>query len=216
MKHQATRDLFRYWNTIRGARASPERDAFDPAAIRHLLADTFLIERANGSFPLRLSGTRVDALWLEDQKGRDFLDFWGEDRHCVAAALWTVMDGAAPMVLGAHTKLLGRPSVEVEGLLMPLRHHGKTHSLLLGALSLSVTPPWIGLLPIEHLELASLRVLDAAQEIDLPVMPSMPKTFTPKTFATKTFTPEICAPLASVERRAHLTIYAGGRLAPRA
>lgn len=196
MRHEATRDLFRYWNAVRGGRASPERDEIDPSRIRNVLADTFLLEaRPDGTFPLRLSGTRIDALWLAGQTDRCFLDFWGEDRHSVAAALWTVMDGTAPVVLGAKASPSGRPAADAEGLLLPLRHHGRTHSLVLGALSLAEPPPWIGLVPIERLRLVSLRVQTPADVVDLPVMPVSRRP----------------PPPTAAARRGHLTVYAGGR-----
>lgn len=196
MRHEATRDLFRYWNRVRGGRASPERDQIDPTAIRDVLAETFLLEtRADGTFPIRLSGTRLDALWLHDLKDRCFLDLWGEDRHSVAAALWTVMDGTAPVVLSAATCPSGRAETRVESLLLPLRHNGRTHSLVLGTLSLNTSPPWIGLVPVERLRLISMRVLTPNEEVDLPVMRRI----------------SIDATMPPPKRRAHLTIYAGGR-----
>ena len=190
MRHETTRELFRYWNEVRRERSSPERDEIDPTAIRHVLADTFLLEkRPDGSFPVRVSGTRAD------QKGRCFLDFWAEDRHSVAAALWAAMDGVNPVVLGAKAAPAGRPGIGVEVLLLPLRHHGKTHSLVLGALSLVEPPSWIGLVPIERLRLVSMRVLTSVETIENPPAPRW--TVTPSN--------------AAVERRAHLTVYAGGR-----
>ena len=196
MRHETTRELFRYWNEVRRQRSSPERDEIDPSAIRNILADTFLIERRpDGTFPIRVSGTRLDALWLADQKSRCFLDFWAEDRHSVAAALWTVMDGASPVVLGAKASPTGRAGVSAEGLLLPLRHHGKTHSLVLGAFSLAAPPSWIGLVPIERLRLVSLRVVTPAEAVEPAPLPR---------WAT-------VAGEKIVERRAHLTVYAGGR-----
>ena len=195
MRHDATRDLFRYWNEVREPRASPERDEIDPGEIRHVLADTFILEaRRDGTFPLRLSGTRVDALWLANLRDRCFLDLWGDDRHSVAAALWTVMDGTSPVVLGAKAKAKGRPEVSVEGLLLPLRHHGRTHSLILGALSVAQPTSWVGLVPIERLRLISLRVVMPEDAVDLPVIArgSDPVEANP-------------------ERHGHLTVYVGGR-----
>ena len=195
MRHEATRQLFRYWNAIRKERASPERDDIDPGAIREVLPDTFLLAaRPDGSFRIRLSGTRYDALWLAGQKGHDFRDAWGEDRHSLAAALWTVMDGASPVVLGTKALPPGRTPVEAEGLLLPLRHHGKTHSLILGALTLAQPPTWIGLIPIERLRLTSLRVVTPAS-VSLPVVAMPAASGRP----------------SPVSKRGHLTVYAGGR-----
>ena len=195
MRHETTRELFRYWNGVRKERATPERDEIDPAAIRDILADTFILERkADGTFPVRVSGTRLDALWLEDQKGRSFLDFWADDRETLAAALSTVMDSATPIVIGAEVAPSGRPAVPAEGLLLPMRHHGRTHSLILGAFSLAKPPSWIGLVPVERLKLVSFRMV-APIEVERPRRHHWDEM-----------------PVGGIlERRAHLTVYAGGR-----
>ena len=195
MRHEASRDLFRYWNEVREPRASPERDDIDPGEIRHVLADTFILEsRRDGTFPLRLSGTRVDALWLASLRDCCFLDLWGDDRHSIAAALWTVMDGASPVILGAKARPQGRPEISAEALLLPLRNHGRTHSLVLGALSIAQPPSWIGLVPIERLRLVSLRVIMPEEAVSLPIIPKVAHT----------------QPVPQRQHK-HLTVYAGGR-----
>lgn len=173
MRQQATRELYSYWNGLRRQRAAPDRAEIDPSAIRSVLSDTFMIEAdRDGLFPLRLSGARINALWARDLKGRSFLDLWGADRANVAAVLLTVMDGACPIVAGAQSALPGRPPIDLELLLLPLRHHGRTHARVLGSLAAARRPEWVGLLPIERLELRSLRILSSARPSDhLPLMP---------------------------------------------
>lgn len=172
MRQQATRELYAYWNALRRHRAAPERAEIDPAAIRSILGDTFMIEAdRDGLFPLRLSGARLNALWTRELKGRSFLDLWGDDRASLAAVLLTVMDGAAPVVAGVQAHAGGRAPVDLELLLLPLRHHGRTHARILGALTCVRPPEWIGLLPVERFELKSLRVLASPQaQIDLPLV----------------------------------------------
>lgn len=189
MRQQATRELYAYWNGLRRQRAAPDRADIDPAAIRSILSDTFMIEADRDSlFPLRLSGARVNALWARDLKGRSFLDLWGEDSANVAAVLRTVMDGACPVVAGAQTRLASRAPVDVELLLLPLRHHGRTHARVLGSLVTGDIPEWIGLIPIERLELRSLRILAGVQPaVDLPLMHRQPGGIDRRARATPTF-----------------------------
>ena len=166
MRHAVTKDLFAYWNRLRGARAAPDRADIDPAAIRHVLADTFIVEiDAHCAFPIRLCGTRLNALWLSDQKGRSFLELWREeDQRNVAAALLTVIDGVTPVVAGVRAQPVSEPSLDLELLLLPLRHFGKTHSRLLGSLSAGYQARWLGLVPAQPLELHSLRVIGAVEQ----------------------------------------------------
>ena len=172
MRQQATRELYSYWNAIRRERAAPDRAEIDPASIRAILSDTFMIEvEGDGAFSLRLTGARLNALWLTEMKGRSFIDLWGEDRASVAAALWTVMDGAVPVVMGASAAPRDRLPAELELLLLPLRHHGRTHARILGALAYANTPDWLGLIPVERMALKSMRIMSASSaRVDLPIL----------------------------------------------
>ncbi len=44
MKHPTSRMLFSYWDSLRGDRAAPERGEIEPGAIRHILAETFILD----------------------------------------------------------------------------------------------------------------------------------------------------------------------------
>ena len=162
MKHQASRELFGYWNGLRGARSAPERGDIDPAAIRNVLADTFMLDVDPAvRFPFRLAGTRVNGLFDAEQKGRSFLSLWrAEERRNIAAILLTVADGACPVVAGAAAAPVNQDECALEFLFLPLRHHGKTHSRILGLVKATAKPAWLGLLPVGPLVMRSLRVLD--------------------------------------------------------
>lgn len=170
MRQAVSKGVYAYWNSLRGERAAPERADIDPVAMRRLLADSFLVEvDAHCLFPIRLFGTKLSALWLEDQHGRSFLDLWrDEDRRSIASAMLTVIEGVTPVVGGAKAqKCEGRTpldrDMDLEVLLLPLRHHGKTHSRVLGALSISTPAAWFGRAKAGPLQLSSLRVLRAAE-----------------------------------------------------
>ena len=166
MRQQVSKDLYEYWSQLKAARAAPNRSDIDPNAIRHILADTFIIEvDAARNFPLRLCGTRLNALWLCEQKGNSFIGLWRyDDRLAIARALATVVDGVAPVVAGARTEVRGQAPVELELLLLPLRHFGKTHSRVLGSLAPNRRPDWLGTRPAGRLDLISMRVLDKGSQ----------------------------------------------------
>ena len=45
MKHATSRELYGYWNRVRGGEAAPRREAtIEPSDIRRILADTFILE----------------------------------------------------------------------------------------------------------------------------------------------------------------------------
>lgn len=162
MRQQVSKDLFAYWRELKGARSAPDRADIDPRVIARMLEDVFILEvGAGATFPVRLSGSRINDLWMHEQKGRSFVEFWRpEDRAKIASAVTSVIDGVVPVVAGVKTHIDGHASLELELLLLPLRHFGKTHSRVLGSLSAVYQPEWLGQMRARPLELISLRVID--------------------------------------------------------
>ena len=150
---------------MRGARGAPERNDIDPAAIRGVLADTFILEfNPPVGFPLRISGSRTNALFLRELRGEPFLELWRpQDRAEASEILTAVANEAQPFLLGAIGGPPGVETADVEVLLLPLRHHGATHSRMLGACAPRSLPRWLGLLPIGMLAVTSLRALTPSQ-----------------------------------------------------
>ncbi|MGA3303136.1 MAG: PAS domain-containing protein [Methylovirgula sp.] len=159
MKHQATRELFEYWNRLRGSRTAPERSEIEFAAIRNLLADMFMLEvDAAHRFPFVLSGTRVNALACAEQKGRSFLELWApREQRAIAAMLLTVMDASCPLLATAIAAPDGWPNHEIEILFLPLGRPGHERARILGLISPSAAPSWLGLRPAKNMSLASLH-----------------------------------------------------------
>ncbi len=157
-------ELFAYWNALRGARGAPERNDIEPGAIRGVLADTFILEfSAKAGFPLRVVGSRTNALFGRELRGEPFLGLWERnDARDVARVLESAADGAQPFLIGARGAPEGAPPLDLEVLVLPLRHHGATHARALGCCAPSAMTPWFGLLPIPPLAIASLRALTSA------------------------------------------------------
>ena len=85
MKDQKTIDLFLYWNRLRNGRPAPRRHEIEPADIRSLLGDTFILEEdTRGQAIFRLAGTRLCALFGQELKGFVFASLWNDrDRRIV-------------------------------------------------------------------------------------------------------------------------------------
>ena len=161
MKLAASQQLYAYWDALRGARSAPERNDIDPGAIRGILADTFILEfDERRDFPMRVVGTRTNALFLRELRGAPFLELWREeDRDEARAVLAGVADEAQPFLIGAVGTPLGFAPIDVEALLLPLRHHGDTHARLLGCCAPNPAPHWLGLVAVASLALLTLRAL---------------------------------------------------------
>lgn len=161
MKHAATRDLYCYWDALRGSRSAPERVDIDPGAIRRVLGDTFILEvDDNGEFPFRLAGTRICALLGHELRGTSSIDpFFGTDRAEIRRLLRGVCDDSAAIVVGIDALSSEGQALELELLLLPLRHRGQTHSRILGSLTPSTHPYWVGTCPLVSFEIKSMRVM---------------------------------------------------------
>ena len=169
MKLAASQQIFAYWNALRGARSAPERNDVDPGAIRGVLADTFILEfDADRGFPMRVVGTRTNALFLRELRGAPFIPLWREqDRGELRAIVASVADEAQPFLIGAAGSPRGFASIDIELLLLPLRHQGETHARLLGCCAPGAPPRWLGLAAIESLALLTLRAVAGGEAQDV-------------------------------------------------
>ncbi len=180
MKHVVSRDLHAYWDTLRAGRTAPERADIDPAAIRHILAYTFVLEIARSGKPVRarhidvrLSGTRINALFGRDLQKCAFDRLWSPGAgSTVDAMLNTVLDERAAVVAGASGGPSGLCPVDIEVLLLPLRHYGLTHSRIFGSMVAHDSPGWMGLTPIGPLDLTCFRTLIGGAAMHEPTTPA--------------------------------------------
>ncbi|WP_316859894.1 PAS domain-containing protein [uncultured Cohaesibacter sp.] len=161
MKHQVTRDLFTYWEGLRGGRTAPERSDIDPAEIHQILGDTFILEYFSESdLKFRLAGTRLCGSFCRELKGRNFYDLWHKDDLASLKLLLTaVAEDEAAAVIGFKGKTERDQELDFEAILLPLRHYGQPKSRILGAASPADMPYWIGIWPVRELTVSSMRLI---------------------------------------------------------
>jgi hypothetical protein len=179
LKLAASLELYAYWEALRGARGAPERNDIEPGAIRGILADTFILQFApQDGFPFRVVGSRTNALAARELRGATFIELWRpEDRREIARVLAGVADDAQPFLIGARGGADRAAGIDLESVLLPLRHHGATHSRVLGSLAPCANAPWFGILPISPLEITSLRALSTSARNDLSLRASVASGF---------------------------------------
>jgi hypothetical protein len=122
MKHAASRELYAYWQELRGRRPAPERAEIEPAAIRAILSETFILALDRPArYPFRLAGTRICALFDRELKGTSFLDLWDEtSRRTVTDLLAILADEWVGTVAGVSARDGEGQTIELELLLLPL------------------------------------------------------------------------------------------------
>jgi hypothetical protein len=191
-------ELYAYWNRLRGARSAPERNDVDPGAIRGVLADTFVLDfDQKRGFPFRIAGSRANAIFLKELRGLSFLELWRDaDRAELDSVLHCVADEAQAFLIGAEARPPGLAAIGIEVILLPLRHHGLTHSCLLGAFAVHAAPAWMGFVGAGPIALASLRALDS------PARPAA---------AAESATPTGFSLRDTPKRYKHLFVYPGDR-----
>lgn len=166
MKHPETRALHAYWDQLRAGRAAPERSDLDPGAIRTLLGDVFLLELGGQDrHVVRLAGTRICALLGRELKGRPFAEpFAAADRQDLHALLDGVAQTSTPAVAGIVGETEDGRALNLEMLVLPLRHRGRPQARLLGSIVSGDLPYWAGQVPLARFRFVTVRHLrpDAA------------------------------------------------------
>jgi len=161
MKQALTRELFDYWNVLRGPRIAPMRDDVDPGAIRNRLADIFLFAfDIDNGHPFRLAGSAVCALFGKELKGSAFAALWSPASRPRIAEL---LDNVANDKVGAVAHVIGRNTenevLDLEMILLPLIDGSGDTARLLGGFAPVGAPYWIGARAIEAIDLEDLRYI---------------------------------------------------------
>lgn len=165
MKHEATIALFQYWNRLRNGRPAPRRTEIEPADIKSLLADTFILERdGRGEAAFRLAGTRLCATYGRELKGYSFPLIWArrDQRMLSRLAFGTFQDKTVVVLTFDGFTESGR-SQGFEMIMLPLEG-GMGSARLLGAVSPFGKPYWLGSEPIREGRVDSIRVVDPERE----------------------------------------------------
>lgn len=209
MKHGASRELYEYWNRVRGPERAPHRGAIEPSDIRRILADTFILEVIDRStYAVRLAGTRVCSIYGRELKGSNFLDLWRADDHSAMSTLAAAVseDGAAAVVT-IEGKTDRNQSVAAELILLPLRHSGPAFDRMLGSLAALDKPYWLGSDPVTRQTIASLRLIWPDESP--PFMRR--RTDMPDAARTPLASAQTIPFPAGPRRRGHLFVFDGGK-----
>ncbi len=161
MKHLSSQILFRHWDEQRNQRSLPERSDIDPARIRRALADTVIMSYDTASnHRFRLAGTRICALFGQELKEASFVSLWRKaDRTAIAHLISTMVDDSIGMVAAVTGRSHDQADIDLELLLLPLRHGGHTHLRLIGSIAPLAPPAWLGASPLTELSLGDYRYL---------------------------------------------------------
>ncbi len=169
MKSAAVRDLYRYWNRLRGSGPAPRRDRVEPSEIRQILGDVFILEPVDRrTYRFRLAGTRLCATYGSELTGQNFLDLWNRaDRESLTTLLAAVADDAAAAVIGITADTSAGRTGAFETVLLPLAHKGPGYRIL-GSMAALERPFWLGIDPVQRQQTTSLRLIWPSAAAPLP------------------------------------------------
>jgi hypothetical protein len=210
MKQNGSINLFQYWNRLRNGRPAPKRTEIEPADIKSLLADTFILEKdTRGEAVFRLAGTRLCAIYGRELKGFSFPSLWrASDQRLVAKLAHGVFQAKSVvvMIFEGHSRN-GRSTV-FELLLLPL-DGGVESPRSLGVISAADRPFWLGADPVVDAVLESVRVVDP--DLEPMYLRNRPAVTVPSLEPTYGALSGAEPSLGSARRIRHLLVLPGGR-----
>jgi hypothetical protein len=135
MKHPSSREFFAYWDERRGNARAPDRADIDPAAVRNLLGDIFVLACQDG-FPFRVAGTRVCALIGRDLKDQSFAALFAPECRAEIEEITTIVaDESLGAIAGITTPRDDGTRAHLELLLLPFKARPHTPISVTGVLA---------------------------------------------------------------------------------
>ena len=200
MRHKTSKNIFTYWNNLRGARVAPERTEIEPSDIRDMLGDTFILEvdHLYRTISFRLAGTKLCSSYGRELKSVGYLGLWDEtDNLRIFDAVKQVYEHAIPTVIAHIAETENRHFLEYETLLLPLLNGSSKTVRILGVAAPSEVPSWMGMDPIINNRVKSVRTVDITSVVQTPSLaPDLSNNFK--------------MPNNAPRKVAHLTVFDGG------
>jgi hypothetical protein len=165
MKQRESIELFQYWDRLRDKRPAPKRTEIEPADIKTLLADTFILEKdSRGEAVFRLAGTRLCAVFGRELKGFALLSLWAfKDQRLIARLAHSAFHAKSVVVIAFEGRSQNGRTSLFELLLLPL-DGGAEAPRTLGVASAVEKPYWLGADPIVECRIDTIRVVDPDRE----------------------------------------------------
>lgn len=157
--------MFHYWNRLRGTRPAPRRTEIEPADIKTLLADTFILEKDTRGEPVfRLAGTRLCATYGRELKGYSFPLIWAHrDQRMLSRLAHSAFHEKTVIVVTYEGLTQSGRKNPFEMVLLPLEG-GLGSPRSLGAITPCAKPFWLGSDPVVESRIDTLRVVDPDHE----------------------------------------------------
>jgi hypothetical protein len=146
MKNRASKQLYSYWNEVRGDRLAPRRFEIEPARLAGLLPDAFILERIGDmDIRYRLAGTRVIERFGKEFRGSSFFEGCSlTDRSIIADLFRGMISHGRGVLLDVTSTAATGDEVTHECLILPLVHMHDVVDRFVGTFSVADPPDWLG------------------------------------------------------------------------
>jgi hypothetical protein len=176
MLHPGSRQLFRYWETLRAEKAYPRREDVDFAAIKAVMPDLVVIERDHlrKSFRYRLAGSRVCSLFGMNLTVKDVFADWDHfETDVIRRHLDIALTRFQPAVIRMRLKTDREQQLAVELVVLPVQMQNSNRVQLIGGMFPFRPIVGLGHMTIAARELVSARVIWTEHQGSLPEQPEL-------------------------------------------
>ncbi len=162
MRLATTKGLFAHWDHLRGERAAPTRGEIDPAHLRHILSDVFMLDaRPWQDGRIRLAGTRICELFGHELKGQTLPELWYEsERPEITRLIGAVTGGMHGLVASITGETSQGRELDLEMLLLPVRPNASSQCGAIGSFAAHALPSWFGRDAIMALSTRTIRMIE--------------------------------------------------------
>jgi hypothetical protein len=174
MLHPGSRQLFRYWETLRAEKAYPRREDVDFAAIKAVMPDLVIIERDHlrKSFRYRLAGSRVCALFGMNLTATDVFAAWDHfETDVIRRHLEIALTRFQPAVIRMRLTTDRDQQLAAELVVLPVQMQNSNRVQLIGGMFPFRPVTALGHSVIAARELVSARVIWTEHQGTLPAQP---------------------------------------------
>jgi hypothetical protein len=172
MLHPGSRQLFRYWETLRAEKAYPRREDVDFSALKAVMPDLVVIERdfLRKSFRYRLAGSRVCGLFGANMTTKDVFTDWDHfETDVIRRHLEIALTRFQPAVIRMRLTTDRGQQLAAELVVLPVQMQNSNRVQLIGGMFPFRPAAGLGHTAITKRELVSARVIWTEHQGDLPV-----------------------------------------------
>lgn len=158
----ASKLLFDYWNALRNGRSLPQRSEVDPAALRLVLPNLFILQRYDSDHVnFRVAGTAICAAFGRELRDHNFIALWERNRQPVVRdLLLRVAETAQVAIVRAVGATLDKRNFPAEVVLLALADDWGAHTRILGIAKFGRDEEILGWRKLVQLDVAAFALVD--------------------------------------------------------